>query len=83
MTAGVDRRGTMVWFNLMKDRGVLQTDDGERINVPGWAFAPGEKPIERCAGKTVTFAARDSVVSGVAFVPETTPRRARIRHRRR
>ncbi len=80
---GVPMRGTMLWFNADKDLGALRTDDGERVDVPGRAFAPGEKPVERCAGKTVAFEARGGVVSGIAFVPEVSPRRARLRHRRR
>jgi hypothetical protein len=74
--------GTMLWFNVTKDLGALRTDGGERIDVPGTAFFPGEKPVGRCAGKVVEFEWFDGVVSGVAFVPESSPRRARLRHRR-
>ena len=74
-------RGTMLWFNAEKDRGVLETENGERIDVPGHAFAPGEKPVGRCAGKTVAFRASGGVAGGVAFVPEVSPRRARMRRR--
>jgi hypothetical protein len=82
MTVGTAMRGTMVWFNAAKDRGVLRTDGGDQIDVPGGAFAPGQKPVERCAGKAVAFTARDGIVSAVAFLPEVSPRRARMRHRR-
>ena len=75
-------RGTMLWFNEVKDLGALRTDDGERIDVPGDAFLPGEKPVGRCAGKIVEFESLDGAVSRVAFVPESSPRRARMRHRR-
>ena len=75
-------RGTMLWFNIAKDLGALRTDAGERIDVPGNAFLPGEKPTGRCAGKAIEFVARDGAVSGVAFLPELSPRRARLRHRR-
>ncbi len=72
----------MLWFNAAKDLGVLRADDGERIEVAGAAFALGEKPVARCAGKTIEFESLDRVVSGIAFVPEIRPRRARPRHRR-
>lgn len=74
-------RGTMLWFNMTKDLGALRTEDGERISVPGTAFLTGEKPIGRCAGKAIEFEALGRAVSGVAFVPELSPRRARLRHR--
>ena len=72
----------MLWFNAAKDLGALRTDDGERIDVPGTAFLPGEKPVGRCAGKMVEFESLEGAVSRVAFVPEPNPRRARLRRRR-
>ncbi|HYZ79590.1 MAG TPA: hypothetical protein VE596_19685 [Gaiellaceae bacterium] len=72
----------MLWFNALKDLGALQTDEGERLDVSGTAFLPGEKPLGRCAGKPVEFEALEGAVSGLAFVPETSQRRARRRHRR-
>jgi hypothetical protein len=72
----------MLWFNAAKDMGALRTRDGERIDVPGTAFLPGEKPLGRCAGKAVEFEAPEGAVSRVAFVPEPSPARARRRHRR-
>ena len=80
--APISTRGKMLWFNVEKDAGALRTDDGERIEVPGAAFAPGEKPAERCAGKAIEFTSVDGAVSGIAFVHEPSPRRARLRHRR-
>jgi hypothetical protein len=80
--ARIGMRGTMLWFNAAKDLGALRTDDGERVEVPGTAFAPGEKPVERCAGKAIEFETLDGAISGIAFVPERSPRRARMRHRR-
>jgi hypothetical protein len=71
----------MLWFNEEKDYGALRTDDGERIEVPGTAFSPGEKPVGRCAGKAVEFESLAGAPSAVAFVPELSPRRARRRHR--
>jgi hypothetical protein len=72
----------MLWFNETKDLGALRTDDGERIDVPGEAFLPGEKPVGRCAGKAVEFEAVEGAVTRLAFVVEPSPRRARLRHRR-
>ena len=72
----------MLWFNAAKDLGALRTDGGERIEIPGTAFSPGEKPAGRCASKAVEFHYLDGTVIGLAFVPESSPRRARMRHRR-
>jgi hypothetical protein len=72
----------MLWFNAAKDLGALRTAEGERIEVRGDAFAPGEKPIERCAGKPIEFEALDGAVSGIAFPADVAPRRARMRNRR-
>jgi hypothetical protein len=80
--AVIRTRGTMLWFNAVKDLGALRTDEGERIEVPGTAFLAGEKPVGRCAGKAIEFDSAGGVVSGLAFVPEVSPRRARRRHRR-
>jgi hypothetical protein len=77
----VRRRGTMLWFNAAKDLGVLRTEDGERIDVPGAAFVPEEKPLGRCGGKTIEFDSREGTVSEIAFVEELSPRRARRRRR--
>jgi hypothetical protein len=73
-------RGTMLWFNEAKDLGALRTDEGERIEVPGTAFEPGEKPVGRCRGKAIEF--DQLTVTGIAFVPMLSARRARRRHRR-
>jgi hypothetical protein len=80
--APIRMRGTMLWFNGVKDLGVLQTDAGERLDVPGTAFSASEKPSGRCAGKPVEFVRVDGVVGNVTFVPEGNSRRARLRHRR-
>ena len=71
--------GTMLWFNAAKDLGALRTAGGERVEVSGDAFAPGEKPAGRCAGKEIEFKKVDRTVSGIVFVPEPSPRRARLR----
>jgi hypothetical protein len=75
-------RGTMLWFNEAKDLGALRTDEGERIEVPGTAFLPSEKPVGRCAGKAIEFEPLEDAVTCLAFVPEVSPRRARLRRRR-
>jgi hypothetical protein len=72
----------MLWFNAAKDLGALATPDGDHVGVAGEAFLPGEKPVERCAGKPVEFEWLHGVVGRVAFVAEPNPRRARLRHRR-
>jgi len=69
----------MVWFNAVKDVGVLRMALGERIDVPGSAFLPGEKPVGRCSGRAVEFETSEGAVTRVAFVPEPNPRRARRR----
>jgi len=71
--------GTMLWFNSVKDLGALEMAHGERVGVPGTAFLPGEKPEGRCLGKAVEFETVEGTVARVAFVPETSPRRARRR----
>jgi hypothetical protein len=68
----------MLWFNEVKDLGALRTDDGTRIEVPGEAFAAGEKPRGRCAGLEIEFQVLTNQISGIAFVPVVPPRRARI-----
>jgi len=72
----------MLWFNAVKDLGALRTDDGVRLEVPGEAFAEGEKPAERCAGRLIEFESLRGTASRIAFVPEPNPRRARTRRRR-
>jgi cold shock CspA family protein len=81
----VPMQGTMLWFNETEDFGSISSDDGERVLVRGSAFVGGSRPKGRCAGRMVTF--RLSLDEGepeaeeVVFVPETVPRRARLRHR--
>ena len=72
----------MLWFNAAKDLGALRTAEGERIEVSGDAFAPGEKPTERCAGKPIEFETLDGAITGIAFPEDIAPRRARMRNRR-
>jgi hypothetical protein len=75
-------RGTMLWFNDEQDFGALRTERGVRIEVPGTAFAPGEKPEGRCAGRAIEFQYVDAAISDVTFVSDADQRRARMRHRR-
>lgn len=72
----------MLWFNEVKDLGALVTDVGDRVEVPGTAFSPGEKPLGKCAGKAVEFDWLEGDVRGLAFIQELTPRRARLRRSR-
>jgi len=72
----------MLWFNEVKDVGALRTDEGERMEVSGNGFLPGEKPVGRCAGMAVEFEAFDGTVAGLSFVEDMNPRRARSRGRR-
>jgi hypothetical protein len=74
-------RGTMLWFNEVKDLGALRTDDGTRIEVPGEAFSAGEKPHGRCAGLEVEFQVLTDQISEIVFVPVVPARRARMRRR--
>jgi cold shock CspA family protein len=78
-------RGTMIWFNEVKDLGFIQTEEGERLSVRGTGFAGGKRPQGRCADSVVSFdltvtdAGREA--ENVVFVTEAAPRRARLRHR--
>jgi cold shock CspA family protein len=75
----------MLWFNEAKDKGLILTDEGERLDVPGHAFAGGKGPKGHCARAPVAFEVKEDEggrrADGVAFVPEVNPRRARLRHR--
>lgn len=72
----------MLWFNDAKDLGALMTDVGDRVDVPGAAFSPGEKPLGRCAGKAVEFEWLGDELQGLTFVQDSNPRRARLRRSR-
>jgi hypothetical protein len=78
----INMRGTMLWFNAAKDIGALRTDQGDRVDVPGAAFLPGQKPLGRCAGKAVAFRAQAGGISSLAFVQDSEQRRARMRRSR-
>jgi cold shock CspA family protein len=78
--------GTMLWFNQVKDLGVIAPEGGEGLRVYGSDFAEGERPTGRCAGAAVTFRVTEQdeerKATDVSFVPEVAPRRARMRHAR-
>jgi hypothetical protein len=48
-------RGTMLWFNDVKDVGVILSDEGERLPVSGCDFIDGARPQGRCAKAPVSF----------------------------
>ncbi len=79
-------RGTMLWFNEVKDTGFIQTEEGERLSVPGGGFAGGTRPKGRCAQTVVSFELTETEgvcrADKVVLVAEESPRRARRRRRR-
>jgi cold shock CspA family protein len=79
-------RGTMKWFNEEKDHGYIETEEGERLYIPGVGFAGGKRLKGRCAGLEVEFeviGVGDSRrASECALVEGTVPFRPRRRHRR-
>jgi hypothetical protein len=76
-------RGRMLWFNQAKDYGFIMTDEEERLSVAGDGFAPGERPVGRCAEMLVSFEVDESdgvrEAQNVAFEAEPAVRRARLR----
>jgi cold shock CspA family protein len=78
-------RGTMIWFNEERDEGYISTEEGERLFIPGSAFAEGHKPQGRCGGLAVEFEVAQQNGSREAadcvLVDEVAPPRARRRRR--
>lgn len=78
-------RGTMKWFNEEKDHGYIETEEGERLYIPGTGFAGGKRLRGRCAGIQVEFeviGVGDSrQASECALVEEVAPHRPRRRYR--
>jgi cold shock CspA family protein len=78
--------GSMLWFNVDKGYGYIQTDEDERLYVDSSGFAPGHEPPPRCKGAAVTFERQalegDPRAVDVAFVVQDVARRARLRHSR-
>jgi cold shock CspA family protein len=76
----------MLWFNVEKGYGYINTETEERLYVAGTGFLPGHEPKPRCKGAAVTFERQelqgDTQAVNVAFVSQSDPRRARLRHAR-
>ncbi len=76
--------GTMLWFNEVKNLGVIETEEG-RVSVHGDDFLPGQAPVGRCKGLAVSFdvAGEQPELRAVqvTVVPEVVGNRAR-HHRR-
>ena len=78
--------GSMLWFNVEKGYGYIQTEADERLYVDSSSFAPGHEPPARCKGAEVTFERQaldgEPRAVDVAFVVQAEARRARLRHSR-
>jgi cold shock CspA family protein len=76
-------QGTMLWFNVDKGYGFIQTEDGERLYVAHSGFLPNHEPMPRCKGREVSFHRHvregDTRAVEVSFVPRDEPLRARLR----
>jgi cold shock protein len=76
--------GTMLWFNADKGYGFIRTEDDERLFVRRSGFLPGHQPESRCKGRNVSFERLEADEGfhavAVAFLTDTDPRRARLRH---
>jgi hypothetical protein len=72
-------RGTMLWYSLDRDEGVVESESGERLPVKGPGFAGGARPERRCSGTPVTFRGVDGEAVDVMFIPEADRARARSR----
>ncbi len=77
-------RGVMLWFNEVKDLGMILTEEGERLAVDGSEFADGKRPEGRCAKSVVSYEVRgardERSARQVVFVAPEPQRRARPRH---
>lgn len=76
-------QGTMLWFNLDKGYGFIQTEAGERLYVARSGFLPSQEPKPRCRGQEVSFQRQvregDTRAVEVSFVQREEPLRARLR----
>ena len=72
-------RGTMLWFNVEKGYGFLETAEGERLRVTGADFAEGSEPAPRCKGREVVFERFDDRVQQLRYTEVVEQRRARLR----
>ena len=73
----------MLWFNLEKGYGFIQTEDGERLYVARGGFLPKHEPKPRCKGHEVSFHRQvregDTRAVEVTFITRADPDRARRR----
>lgn len=80
--------GSMLWFNVEKGYGYIQSEADERLYVDTSGFLAGHEPPPRCKGAAVTFERQPVEGEGeahavdVAFVVQGDSRRARLRHSR-
>jgi hypothetical protein len=76
-------KGTMLWFNEVKDYGFILTEDGERLYVDRDGFVERAAPVGRCARLPVrlTVSERDGtrIAVDVSLVREEPHGRARRR----
>jgi cold shock CspA family protein len=79
-------QGEMLWFNIDKGYGFIQTEEDERLYVAASGFRDGQLPEGRCKGMAVAFerevAEGDSRAVEVHFVESKDSPRARLRHPR-
>ncbi len=75
--------GAVLWFNVEKGHGFIQTEEGERLYVARSGFLPKHEPMPRCKGREVSFhrQVHDADVRAVevSFVTRREPPRARLR----
>ncbi len=72
-------RGELVWFNEAEDHGVLETEDGERMEFAGSAFGE-DRPIGRVGGVIVEYHLDESGgATDVTVLVADASRRARRR----
>jgi hypothetical protein len=75
-------RGTMIFFNEVKDHGAIRTEEGERLVLQRGGFLPGQAPVGRCAGLPVEFDVDDDGAAiNISVLDDPNPRRARRRGR--
>ena len=74
--------GTMLWFNVDKGHGFIETEHGERLFVARSGFLPEHEPKPRCKGRPVSFhrevEAGETRAVEVAFLSHDEPQRARL-----
>ena len=78
-------QGTMIWFNVDKGHGFINTEQGERLYVALDSSHPAKLPEPRCKGQVVRFERAEGDeprAVNVTFVTTADPRRARIRSAR-